>query len=277
VYFNQDTAYLERGLADDKKKIFYALLNGDKNYNLPENIWATCSATCRQPVAHYTRSFVYDGNSGIIFLVDKVDLARSRPVGLRFRTQNSSILSTKINYDTVKVPSDKGNYRTLIRVLTPTLSAPWDIAAEPWANIANWQIAKAMMGSQVHKTFPTALQHRLVTVLQSGLTTSSNTALNKAGLITSTSGSLGGCAASFCFVTSSENAIFRSSVSYTTPATMPAKSRHLVTDLIANACYAVTSSVSGSINSHLSVNAKDKSLLFTSPIAGSQTITINPC
>src|SRR5262249_30017890 len=50
VYFNQDSAYLVRGLADEKDSVFYALLNGDKNYNVPENIFAACTGTCRQPV-----------------------------------------------------------------------------------------------------------------------------------------------------------------------------------------------------------------------------------
>lgn len=277
VYFNQGSAYLERGLARDKQKLFYALLNGDRNYNVPENIWAECTGTCRQPVRSYTRSFVYDGVSELVFLLDRVDLARARPAGLRFRTQHPDALSSLVNYDTVSVPSEQGNYRTLIRVLTPALAAPWDIAQEPWSEVPAWQIDPSMHGSQVHKTFADALQHRIVTVLHLGKASAGDATLNQAGMVASDSGSLGGCALSFCFVAADKNASLRTAVEYETPPAMPARSRHLVADLQAGACYSVTSSASGKIASGLAVDADDHSLLFVVPTAGVQSISIAKC
>jgi hypothetical protein len=277
VYFNQNSAYLERGRADEKKRLFYALLNADHNYNVPENIWAACTGTCRQPVSKYTRSFVYDGVSDVVFLIDRVDLARSRPAGLRFRTQNPKALSTVVNDNTVSVPSDKGNYRTLIKVLKPAASAAWDIAKEPWSAVPNWQIDPTMVGSQVHKNFSTAMQHRIVTVLQIGKSSAGNTALNNANLISSASGSIGGCTVSFCFVAANKNATLRSVVNYITPATMTAKSRHLVADLNASACYSVTSSVSGAIAKGQIVNLNDNTLWFVVPSGGAQRISIAKC
>ncbi|CAK0742141.1 hypothetical protein CCP3SC5AM1_100021 [Gammaproteobacteria bacterium] len=275
VYFNQNSAYLERGRADEKNKVFYALLNANYNYNVPENIWATCTGTCRQPVGKYTRSFVYDGTAEIVFLIDRVDLVRSRPVSLRFRTQNPNSLSTLVNANTVSVPSDKGNYQTLIRVLTPTLSDSWVIAPEPWTAVPAWQIQPSMIGSQVHKSFATALQHRIVTALSIGKFGDDNTALNNASLISSAPESIGACARSFCFVTTSENsATSRITVNYTTPLTMVANSRHLVTDLDAGGCYSITSSASGIIASGLSINAGDNTLWFVVPNSGAQGISI---
>jgi hypothetical protein len=277
VYFNQNSAYLVRGKAEEKENLFYALLNADYSYNVPENIWATCKGTCRQPVSKYTRSFVYDGTSEVVFLVDRVDLARTRPVGVRFRTQNPHTLSTLVSDNIVSVPSDKGNYRTLIRVLTPTTSAdPWVIAQEPWsATVPSWQIDPSMIGSQARKNFATALQHRIVTVLQMAKSSEGNTALNDAGMIMSAPESIGACALSFCFVTPYENlTTFRASVNYTTPATMPANARHLVTDLDANGCYSVTSSLSGTISGGLTVSSSDHTLLFVVPAAGAQGISI---
>jgi len=272
VYFNQGPAYLERGLADEKRKIFYALLNADKNYNVPENIWASCTGVCRQPVKKYSRAFVYDGSSGIIFLVDRVDLARARPAGLRFRTQNPSVLSKLIDQNTVSVPSDQGNYQTLIRVLTPESPEPWEIAPEPWNLVPNWQIDSKMIGSQVHKDFASGLTHRIVTVLHTNKSSAANS-LNSASLISSTQ-SLGACALSFCLITATKNATLRNSVNYTTPHSMAAQSRHLVTDLDARGCYSVTSSLSGTIADKLSVNPRDRTLLFVIPESGTQRISI---
>jgi hypothetical protein len=277
VYFNQGSAYIKRGKADDKQKIFYALLNGDQNYNVPANPWATCTGLCRQPVSHYTRSFVYDGNSEIVFLIDRVDLARSRPAGLRFRTQNSTVLSTLVDNNTVSVPSDKGHYRTLIRVLKPATSTAWEIAKEPWSTILTWQIDPTLAGSQVHKNFATALQHRIVTVLQMGKSNAGNTALNNATMISSALGSIGGCASSFCFIASNSNLALRSAVNYTTPSTMLANSRHLVADLAVGSCYSVISSVSGTIATGQAVNVNDNTLLFIVPTAGVQNISIVKC
>ncbi|CAK0756509.1 exported hypothetical protein [Gammaproteobacteria bacterium] len=277
VYFNQGSAYLERGRADERKKLFYVLLNADHNYNVPENPWAACTGTCRQPVSKYTRSFAYDGASEVVFLVDQVDLARTRPTGLRFRTQNPDTLSTLVNYDTVSIPSDKGNYRTLIRVLKPVSLAPWEIAKEPWSNIPSWQLDHTMIGSQVHKTFPTDLQHRIVTVLQIGKSSSGNNALNKSALVSSAPGSIGGCTASFCFVSASKNSVLRTNVSYTVPTTIAANSRHLVSDLVSANCYSVVGSVSGTIVTGQPVNKFDGTLFFVVPDAGTQKILIAKC
>jgi hypothetical protein len=277
VYFNQDSAYLVRGRAQQEKKLFYALLNADHNYNVPDNIWATCTGPCRQPVSRYTRSFVYDGASEVVLLIDRVDLARSRPAGLRFRTQNPDALSTSVNDDTVSVPSDRGNYRTLIRVLTPALAAPWEIAGEPWADVDDWQIDAAMIGSQTHKTFASATRHRIVTALHIGKSASGNTALNDADLISSAPGSIGACAKPFCFVAAYGNSVLRAAVNYATPSTMPANSRHLVADLKAGGCYSVTSSVSGTIASKQVVNASDSTLLFVVPAGGNQRISVGKC
>jgi hypothetical protein len=245
---------------------------------VPENIWATCTGPCRQPVSKYTRSFVYDDIAKVVFLIDRVDLVRSRPTGLRFRTQNPSLLSTLVNYDTVSVPSDKGNYRTLIRVLKPANSAPWTIEKEPWATtVPSWQIDLSMVGSQVRKTFATALQHRIITVLHLDKSSIGNTTLNNAALISSTSGSIGGCASSFCFVTANSNTVLSTTVNYTTPSTMPANTRHVVADLTAGGCYAVTSSVSGTIATSLPVNANDNTLLFVVPNSGTQVISVAKC
>jgi hypothetical protein len=277
VYWNQNSAYLERGRADEKNKLFYALLNADGSYNVPDNPWATCTGLCRQPVSHYSRSFVYDGVSELVFLIDRVDLARSRPAGLRFRTQNSTTLSTVVNSNTVSVPSDKGHYRTLVRVLKPATSAAWQIAKEPWSTVPAWQIDPTMLGSQVHKNFATALQHRIVTVLQLGKSITGNAALNNANLISSAPGSLGGCAMSFCFIAANSNTALRSTVNYTTPATLLANSRHLVADLAVSSCYSIMSSVSGTIATGQAVNINDNSLLFVVPTAGVQTISVVKC
>jgi hypothetical protein len=277
VYFNQNSAYLQRGRAQQEKKLFYALLNADRSYNVPENIWATCTGTCRYPVSKYTRSFVYDGVSEVVLLIDRVGLARSRPAGLRFRTQHPNALSTLVNYDTVSVPSDKGNYRTLIRVLTPKLSAPWVIAQEPWAAVPDWQINTSMVGSQVRKTFADAMQHRIVTALHIGKSSAGNTALNNASMISSAPGSIGACAMSFCFVAAYNNATLRAAANYTTPSTMVANSRHLVADLDAGGCYSVTSSVSGTIASGQSVNVNDNTLWFVVPTGGAQSISVVKC
>jgi len=278
VYWNQGSAYLQRGRADDKKKLFYAVLNADRNYNVPENIWASCTGPCRQPVSKYTRSFVYDGVSELVLLIDRVDLARSRPAGLRFRTQHPSALSTWVSDDTVSVPSDQGNYRTLIRVLTPAASEPWDIAEEPWAaSVPAWQIDPDRVGSQVRKTFATALQHRIVTALHIGQSSAGNGALSNAGLISSAPGSLGACALSFCFVMANKNSTLRTAVDYTTPSKMPANSRHLVADLVTGACYSVTGSASGAIASKQAVNADDNTLLFVVPSGGAQRISVAKC
>jgi hypothetical protein len=275
VYFNQNSAYLERGRADAFNKIFYAAVNGDYNYNVPENIWAACTGTCRQPVSKYTREFIYDGASDVVFLLDRVDLARIRPTGLRFRTQNPSTLSTIVDNDTVSIPSDQGNYRTLIKVLTPTNTTPWTVAAEPWDAIPAWQIDASMVGSQAHKDFATAMQHRIVTALHIGKTSAGNASLTNANLIITTPDSIGACADKFCFVAANANATLRTSVDYTTPATMPANSRHLITDLVANKRYAVTSSIEGAIASDACVNPNDNTLLFTVPNGGTQLITCN--
>jgi|GEM_PF-6270467 len=277
VYFNQGSAYLERGRAEEKTKLFYALLNANRNYNVPENPWVACTGTCRQPVNKYTRSFVYDGTSEVVFLVDRVDLARTRPAGLRFRTQNPNMLSTLVDYDTVSVPSDKGNYRTLIRVLKPASSSPWDIAKEPWSNVPNWQIDHTMIGSQVHKTFSTDLQHRIVTVLQISKASSGSNALNKATLVTSAPGSIGGCTTSFCFVSANKNSVLRTNVTYTVPKTTVANSRHLVADLADGNCYSVTGSVSGTIINGQTVNKTDGTLFFVVPNAGMQNISVAKC
>lgn len=209
-------------------------------------------------------------------MIDRVDLARPRPAGLRFRTQHPSALSTLVDYDTVSVPSDKGNYRTLIRVLTPALAAPWDIAQEPWAtNVLNWQIKTSMIGSQVHKTFRHKLHHNIVTVLHIGRSRAGNGTLRNSNLISAAPESIGACALSFCFVVASKNPPkLRAIVNYTTPLTMEAHSRHLVADLEAGKCYSVTSSVSGKIMDQHQVNARNNTLLFTVPRGGVQHISI---
>lgn len=274
VYFNQGSAYLERGRADTQHNVFYALLNADKSYNLTDNIWAVCTGLCRQPVSKYTRSFIYDGASEIVFLLDRVDLARTRPTGVRFRTQNPDTLSTLVSSDTVSVPSELGNYRTLIRVLTPTVADPWIIAEEPWDAVPAWQIPHSTIGSQARKNFATALRQRIVTALHIDKTSAGNTALANASMLTTTANSVGACAAAFCFVAANENATTRTAVNYTTPNTMPANSHHLVTDLDANGCYSVTSSVSGTIANELSVNGGDNTLWFVVPNSGVQNLAI---
>jgi hypothetical protein len=196
---------------------------------------------------------------------------------LRFRTQHPNALSTLVNYDTVSVPSDKGNYRTLIRVLTPKLSVPWVIAQEPWAAVPDWQINTSMVGSQVRKTFADAMQHRIVTALHIGKSSAGNTALNNASMISSAPGSIGACAMSFCFVAAYNNATLRAAANYTTPSTMVANSRHLVADLDAGGCYSVTSSVSGTIASGQSVNVNDNTLWFVVPTGGAQSISVVKC
>ncbi|MFZ2726939.1 MAG: hypothetical protein WAX77_11855 [Methylococcaceae bacterium] len=276
VYWNQTSAYLKRGRADQKNKVFYALLNADGSYNVPDNIWASCTGPCRQPVSKYTRSFVYDEVSNVVFLVDRVDLVRTRPTGLRFRTQNPTTLATAIDSNTVSLPSDKGNYRSLIKVLKPSSSDAWQIAKEPW-NPPAWQIDNSMIGSQVHKNFATALQHRIVTVLQMGKTSTGNTALNNASAITASPNSVGGCAMSFCFVAANSNSALRNTVSYSTSATLPANTRHLVADLSAGTCYSVNSSLSGAITTGQTVKDADNSLLFVTPKAGAQIISITSC
>ncbi|CAK0752499.1 hypothetical protein CCP4SC76_2320016 [Gammaproteobacteria bacterium] len=275
VYFNQSSAYLERGRAEEKDQVFYALLNADYSYNVPDNIWAACTGTCRQPVSKYRRSFVYDGTSEVVFLVDRVDLARSRPTGLRFRTQNPNTLATLVNADSVSVPSDQGNYRTLIRVLTPTVSEPWVIAKEPWSSVPTWQIDPSMVGSQARKSFATASQHRIVTALQMGKSNDGTSLLNDASLISSSPDVIGACALSFCFVAANENSTtLRTVFNYTTPSTMVANSRHLVTDLDAGGCYSVMSSTSGNVTSGQAVNVRDNTLLFVLPVGGTQDISI---
>lgn len=273
VYFNQQSAYLELGRADDKQKLLYTRLNADHSYNVPENIWAECSGTCRQPVKKYTRSFVYDGKTELVFLVDRVDLARTRPVGLRFRTQNPTVLSTQLANDRVSVPSEQGTHQTLIRVLTPQTTDAWTIAPEPWANsVDNWQIQTSMIGSQVHKSFAPALQHRIITLLQPTQANSATTALNNAALISSAK-ALGACASRFCFIAHKQNAAVYSQLSYNTPASTLAQARHLVADL-APGCYSISGSVSGVLATNQAVNASDHSLLFTVPEGGAQTLSI---
>jgi hypothetical protein len=276
VYFNQGSAYLERGRAEEKNKLFYALLNADHSYNVPENIWAECTGPCRAPVKKYTRSFVYDGGAEVVFLVDRADLARPRPAGLRFRTQHPHVLSTVVDENTVSVPSDQGNYRTLILVLKPLHSEPWVIAEEPWAaTTPNWQIQTSMIGSQARKDFATATRHRLVTVLHLGKSSLGNHTLDQAELISSAPESLGACALSFCFVTADKySKKLRTGVQYTISPTTPANSRHLVADLDASGCYSVTSSLSGTIASGQRVNTNDNTLFFVVPTAGQQRISV---
>lgn len=277
VYFNQNSAYLEHGRAKEEESVFYVRLNGDFNYNVPDNMYATCTGVCRQPVSRYTRSFYYDGSQEVVFLIDRVDLARPRPTGLRFRTQNATTLGTAVDNDTVSLPSDKGSYRTLIRVLTPTGAPAWTIAKEPWSSVPDSQIKTSMVGSQVRKTFASATQHRIVTVLQIGKTSDGSSALASAGLITSAGDSIGACAMASCFLTAADHAATsRTTVNYTTPATMAQGSRQLVADMDPGSCYQVTSSTGGTVATGLGVSPDDHTLQFTLPSAGTQDISITP-
>ena len=278
VYWNAKPAHLVRGRADAANKVFYALLNANDSYDVPENIWSPCNGACRQPVSRYTRAFAYDERSSIVFLIDRVDLARTRPAGLRFRTQNPSELPTAIGNGMVSLPSDQGHYRTLIRVLRPTSSTAWDITPEPWAaTVENWQIRTDMVGSQARKIFASAMQHRIVTALEIGKAGEGTATLDKAELVTEATGSIGACTPSFCFVEANGNTSERTSMTYSIPASMSAHSRHLVADLAPGGCYTVTSSMGGLIATGLSVNNADNTLWFVVPSAGNQTISIGNC
>jgi len=280
VYFNEGSAYLEGGRADAAASIFYVRLNADESYNVPENQWAECTGSCRQPVKKYTRSFAYDGLTNQVMLIDRVDLDRTRPVGLRFRTQNPGQLPTQVEADTVSIPSDRGNYRTLVRVLSPTPTSGWAIEQEPWTP-ESWQIDTSMIGSQARLDFPTAMEHRVVTVLHAGTPADGDDALDGATAIGNSPDLLGACSRTFCFLVPYNHiAAPQSSLTYQTPASMAANARHLVTDLEAESCYVVTSSASGEIASQVPVRSEDNSLLFEVPAGGAQEITIEkttPC
>jgi hypothetical protein len=276
VYFNEGPAYLERGRYETNPSLFgdlmYVMMNGDQNYNVPPNQWAACTGPCRQPVGNYTRHFLYDGGDFAI-LADRALMAWRTASAVRFRT-NGKKAPTVLSSSLVSIPSEKGFYRTLAKVLTPT-GVKWKIYKEAktlFRNVPNWQVDKTMLGFQIKGSFVISNQHRVVTVLNFAKKGTSNE-LNSAAAIQSQA-SFGGCAGSICLIIGINNVELRTSVIYTTPVIL-AFSRHVVADMDPSVCYKVVGSKDGPLAAGVMAKDDDNSVIFISKSSGAQTFVIS--
>jgi len=232
------TPYMEAGRQHDD--VFYALVNLDNGYNMIATPYDdSCSGICMQPVANYSRHIAYDMGD-IVVIVDRAVLQYQTDVALRFRNNglNATTLPTSLSNALLKMPSDKGNYRTLIKILTTPPPTPWAITDEHtiYAD-GDYRIQTDQIGALARTKFPRAWSYNIVTALHVGKTALADTTLDSATVISSAD-SFGGCAVSLCVIVGLANGYKRASTTYTTPAGMSTGAKHIVTDL-APGCYAV--------------------------------------
>jgi hypothetical protein len=273
-YYNEKPAYMERGrvITDDAANgdLFYSVVNADRSYNTPYNQWDPCVG-CGQPVKTYRRHFLYDGQDNV-YIVDKVDMNYANYTSWRMRGQNQVTAPTQVSADTISLPSDKGNYRTLAKILEPA-GVTWTIIDENKkfkGVVENYAIDTTMWGSLVKATDAPSKNHLWLAALHIGANNGINTQLDNAVKITNDK--FTGIFAGKTILVVSKNTFLESSITYTTPAGTPAKARHVVGDVVPG-CY----KISGSTDSDLGLqNAfdMDNTLIFTTTSAGTQTITI---
>ena len=277
-YYNEGAAYLERGRtlqsSGSTDDLFYSMLNADHSYNNPDNQWNNCK-TCLAPVKSYRRHFLFDGGD-YAFTIDRVVLKVANWTAWRYRTQNSEIAPTFISSNLLSVPSDKGNYRTLIKILSPssfTLSS-FDETQHWKSTVPNWQIDPTMWGYSIRATAPSSTIHNWISVMQIGSKSSGTNQLDTSSLISSTSGLIGAFAGKTVFVANSvDTSLLGGSLfSYTTPSATVATARHVIAD-IQPGCYQVSASIDGS--ALVSVVGEDNSLIFYAKSGGSQQFSIS--
>ena len=273
-YANQYAAFLERGRinADGKCEMFYSMLNANGSYNVPDYKYDTCNG-CGKPVKYYHRHFYYDGQD-FVFIIDKVKMNYANYTAWRFRTQSTQAPS-QIASDSISVLSDKGNYRTLIRILEPQ-NPSWTFVNEKdyftKNNVQNWQIDTTMWGYQSKATTNPNTDHLWIAVLHIGNIGSGTTQLNSSSKITSDAGMIGMFAGNSVFIVANDQTL-RTSASYSTPSQMVQDARHIVGDLVSG-CYIVQASIDGNIGKLVSKDS-DNTIIFNTVKSGVQTITIS--
>ena len=283
VYWSQlPGASVRRSRARDDD-VMYVALNGDSNYNVLLNEWRTCVGACRQPVKTYTRHFVFDGVSNdVAFVVDRVQMASPVTTTLRFRTQNAATAPSVVDAATatIKIPSAKNGYRTLVRVLKSPAKPSWVVMKEKTAwggTVPSYQMPASEFGYQINATFGKACATSLVTALHFGKATAGVTQLASAAAVTSSTvpgGVLGGCALSFCVVFGPTEAFFPDTFSFSVGSSTPATARVFVGDLDSSTCYNVTGSASGIIATRVWPLPNDNSMMFNVSVAGAQTFVV---
>ena len=272
-YSNLSPAFLERGYSqttsDGKGDLFYTVLNANGSYNLPINKWDTCNG-CGQPVNYYRRHFMYEGGD-YIFVIDKVKLKYANYTVWRYRTQNNISPPTMIQNDLITAPSDKGNYRSLIKIVEPK-DITWNFLSETSAwngQVQNWQIDQTMQGYEIAANTTKKDFHLWISVIHIGKIFALNNYLDTATKISSDK--MVGVAASSSILMVALTETLLTSGWYLTPNTTNQKTRHLVGDLNPG-CYLVSGSKDGIIG-NFSVKPQDNSMVFIPNSAGAQNIS----
>ena len=273
-YSNWFHAYIERGYVsttpDGFGDIFYAVLNANGSYNMPYNQWDTCNG-CGQLVNYYRRHFLYDGGD-YVYIIDKVALNYANYTTWRFRTQNPLQAPQQIASDLVSIPSDKGGYRTLVKVLEPqNLSWSFLNETQAWTGVvSNWMIDTKMWGYGVKAKTNSKTYHLWISVLNLGSSSSGTTQLDNAIKITADK-MVGVFAGNMVFMVA-QNETLLNNISYITPSETSQNTRHFVGDL-SPVCYSVSGSKDGKIG-EFSTKDKENSIVFNVVSSGVQTINI---
>jgi hypothetical protein len=273
-YANQAPAFLERGktIQDPTSgDLFYSMLNADKSYNKPYNQWDPCVG-CAQPTKTYKRHFLYDGSDNV-YIIDKVVMNYANYTAWRIRGQNQNIAPTLIGTDTVSLPSDKGTYRTLVKILEPS-GLTWSIFNEVNSfkgTVPSSTIDQTMWGYSVKAKDVANTTHLWIAALHIGTANSDNKQLDNA--VKFYNAKFVGMFAGKTIFVLNRDIYLESNISYDSPSVTPANARHVVGDLVPG-CYKITGSVDGSLGLQNAFDM-DNTLVFNSIKAGTQTITIS--
>jgi hypothetical protein len=272
-YYNEAPAFMERGktITDSSSgDLYYSMLNADHSYNKPYNKWDTCVG-CAQPVKTYKRNFLYDGTDNV-YIIDKVNMNYANYTAWRIRGQNQSIPPKQIGSDTLSLPSDKGGYRTLVKILEPA-GITWNIFNEVEkfkGKVESHTIDQKMWGYSVRAQDAPSTTHLWLAALHIGTAGSGTNQLDNAVKF-SNAKFVGMFAGKTIFVVG-KDIYLESSVTYDTPSGTPAGARHVVGDIVPG-CYKISGSVDGSLDLQNTFDM-DNTLIFTAKSAGTQTITI---
>jgi len=227
------------------------------------------------PVSSYSRHVVYDMGD-LVMLVDRLFIQYETNVALRFRNNglNKTTLPKVLSSTLVSMPSDRGNYRTLIKVITPVPPTTWNVTDEHGIFPSDsYLIQTDHIGAQVRSGFPRKVgAYQIVTMMHMGLKNASNTLLDNAGPIVSTS-SFGGCGMTLCAIVSNVNGGLRSALTYTTPVGVLASAKHVIADMDNTYCYVVNSA--GISLSGLKSVALDNSIVFIAGAGGANTFVVS--
>lgn len=190
----------------------------------------------------------------------------------RYRTQNPDQVPQLIRENVVSAPSDKGNYRSLIKIVEPK-EITWNFFEEKKnfnGKVPNYAIDQTMFGYEIKATTAKKIDHLWISAIHIGKSSDSNEILDDSQKMESEA--LVGLYVSQIIFLVAKNGSLLNGTWFITSNNTKEGTKHVVGDILAGN-YAVFGSEEGKIGDFL-VNQTENSIIFVTEKAGTQNISI---